>query len=102
MVSNAKTAGAINQKLGAQLQEPVVAHCGTRTLTVVAVQGTFTCAAMINGQARQVTVTAEDLTGNVNLALVPPSTGPASSVPPVTAAPTPGSTPYTPATLPGD
>lgn len=93
VVSNARTAAAINEKLGSS------ARCGNQALTVVAVQAAFTCTATVNGQARQVTVTAVDLTGNVNLTLVPASTGPASSTPPITAAPTPGSTSRT---LPSD
>ncbi|MDQ2728199.1 MAG: DUF4333 domain-containing protein [Actinomycetota bacterium] len=100
LISTPETAAAIERQFGAQLHSSITADCGRHHLSVVAIGASITCATTVNGSARQVTVTARDLAGNVDLSLDPPATGPQSTSPPVTAAPTPGSLP--PATLPGD
>jgi hypothetical protein len=102
LISTPKAAAAIDRQFGAQLRSSVTADCGRHALAVVAIGASITCAATVNGSARQVTVTARDLAGNVDLSLDPPATGPLSSTPPVTAAPTPGSVPPSLSTLPGD
>ena len=102
LISTPETATAIDRQFGAQLHSSVTADCGRRPLAVVAIGASITCAAKVNSSARQVTVTARDLAGNVDLSLDPPASGPQSTSPPVTAAPTPGSLPLSPSTLPGD
>ncbi|MGI8752057.1 MAG: DUF4333 domain-containing protein [Acidimicrobiales bacterium] len=102
LISTPETAAAIDRQFGAQLRSSITADCGTHPLAVVAIGASITCAATVNGSARHVTVTARDLAGNVDLSLDPPATGPQSTSPPVTAAPTPGSLPLSPSTLPGD
>jgi len=96
IVSAERTAMAINQQFSAQLQTPVTSACGARRLVVVAVGATFSCSATVKGQPRQVTVSAQDLTGNVHLVLDPPASGPGATTPAVTAP-----TPPKPAKLPG-
>lgn len=102
LISTPRAAAAIDRQFGTQLQVPITATCGEHPLAVVAVGGSITCAATVGGSTRQVTVTARDLAGNVDLSLDPATTGPQSTAPPVTAAPTPGSLPLSPSTLPGD
>lgn len=101
VIATSKAAEAISAKFTAQLQLPVTATCGSQTLTVVAVGASFTCTASVNDGPRQVTVTAQDLAGNVSFVLAPPDSGPDSTTPPVTSAPTPESKPGPAATLPG-
>lgn len=100
LISTPETAAAIDRQFGAQLHSSVTADCGRHPLAVVAIGASITCAARVNGSARQITVTARDLAGNVDLSLAPPATGPRSTTPPVTAAPTPGSLPGSRSTLP--
>lgn len=102
LISAPRTAAAIDRQFGAQLHSPITSDCGRNRLSVVAVGASITCEATVSGAARQVTVTALDLAGNVDLSLAPPATGPQSTTPPVTAAPTPGSLPGSRSTLPGD
>ena len=102
LISTPRAAAAIDRQFGAQLRTPVTADCGPHALAVVALRASISCAATVDGSARHVTVTARDLAGNVDLSLDPPATGPQSTSPPITAAPTPGSLPASPSTLPGD
>jgi hypothetical protein len=102
VISTPKAVAAIDRQFGAQLRTSITADCGPRPLAVVEVNASISCAATVDGAARHVTVTARDLAGNVDLSLDPPATGPQSTNPPITAAPTPGSLPASPSTLPGD
>ncbi|MDQ6838050.1 MAG: DUF4333 domain-containing protein, partial [Actinomycetota bacterium] len=97
LVSTPRAVTAIERQFTTQLHSSVTADCGHHAVTVVAVGASITCGAAVNGTARQVTVTARDLAGNVDLSLAPPANGPQSTTPPVTAAPTPGSAPGPPA-----
>lgn len=102
LISTPRAAAAIDRQFGAQLHSSVTATCGAHAVAVVAVGASITCAATVGGSARQVVVTAQDLAGNVALSLGPPATGPQATTPAVTLAPTPGSRPLSPSTLPGD
>jgi hypothetical protein len=101
VISTANTARAIDQRFGPQLGATLRATCGPAPIRVVAVGSSFGCSATVDGSARTFQVEARDLTGNVDISLLPPASGPGATMPPVTAPATPGTTPAS-GTLPGD
>jgi hypothetical protein len=64
----------LESRIAAQLQAPATVTCGAKAVLVVPTGGTFACTATVDGQARLVTVTVDDLQGHVRFNLAPPAT----------------------------